>query len=139
MTEEETKTMRILSLETQLNKIKAEFAYVRLQRDALLEIAWLDLPSEPSESIAKWREEFEKGWERKEPPEPKPSSGVVLSRLFAMSENAEKAAEMSNAELAEELRRTIGDHTPMHELAYDLIEEVAARLESAGRPEGGKL
>lgn len=47
------------------NKLKAELAYVRLQRDALLEMTWLDLPSEPCESIAMWRKLFEEGWERK--------------------------------------------------------------------------
>lgn len=54
------------SFMAELVKTKAELAYVRLQRDALLEMTWLDLPSEPTESIAKWRMEFEKGWERKE-------------------------------------------------------------------------
>ena len=42
-----------------------ELAYVTLQRDRLLEITWLDLPSEPSESTARWQEIFNDGWERK--------------------------------------------------------------------------
>lgn len=45
--------------------LKMELADVKLQRNALLEMTWLDLPSEPIESTAKWRAEFEKGWERK--------------------------------------------------------------------------
>lgn len=35
------------------------------QRDALLEITWLDMLGDPTESIEEWREEFSKGWERK--------------------------------------------------------------------------
>ena len=38
---------------------------LRAQRDALLEIAWLDTPDEPHETATQWRVEFGKGWERK--------------------------------------------------------------------------
>jgi hypothetical protein len=54
------------SLKKQLLESKAEEAYLRLQRDALLEITWLDLPDDPSESTAKWKELFARGWERRE-------------------------------------------------------------------------
>lgn len=50
----------------QIQTLRAELAYVTLQRDALLEMTWLDLPDEPSESVKRWKEQFEKGWERKE-------------------------------------------------------------------------
>lgn len=53
------------ALEAEKNHLRAELAYVRLQRDALLRITWLDLPDEPHESTARWQEQFEKGWERK--------------------------------------------------------------------------
>jgi hypothetical protein len=43
----------------------AELAYVTLQRDALLEITWLDLPADPCESTSRWRELFAQGWERR--------------------------------------------------------------------------
>lgn len=43
-----------------------ERAYLKFQRDALLEITWLDLPDEPHESTNRWREEFQKGWARKD-------------------------------------------------------------------------
>lgn len=52
-------------LEKDLAHYKSECAYLKLQRDALLEITWLDLPDEPSESIAKWKELFAAGWTRK--------------------------------------------------------------------------
>lgn len=55
-----------LNWQVQLDHLRAELAYVKLQRDALLEITWLDLPDEPTESIAKWRELFGKGWVRRE-------------------------------------------------------------------------
>lgn len=45
-----------------------ENAELRLQRDFLLELTWLDLPGDPTESTAKWRAEFEKGWTRREAP-----------------------------------------------------------------------
>jgi predicted secreted protein len=47
-------------------KMEGELAYLKLQRDALLDITWLDLPGEPDESTAKWREQFNKGWVRRE-------------------------------------------------------------------------
>lgn len=117
-------------MEMMANQISLELAAMKRQRDALLEMTWLDLPSEPQESIAEWRKLFEAGWERKGDTPLRPSAGVVLSRLFAMSENADKVSEMTNAELAEELRRKLGDIVNMHELAYDLIEEAATRLEN---------
>jgi hypothetical protein len=49
----------------QIKKLKSELAYITLQRNKLLEMTWLDLPSEPDESTAKWKEEFEKGWTRR--------------------------------------------------------------------------
>jgi hypothetical protein len=45
----------------------------RAQRDALLEITWLDTPGTPHETAAQWRAEFDKNWERK----------VVCDRLRA--------------------------------------------------------
>jgi hypothetical protein len=42
-----------------------DMAQLRAQRDALLEIAWLDTPDEPHETATQWRVEFGKGWERK--------------------------------------------------------------------------
>lgn len=61
----ETLTAESAALREEVNKIKAEEAYVRLQRDALLEITWLDGPAEPWESTNRWREVFEEGWTRK--------------------------------------------------------------------------
>lgn len=52
---------------TEREKLSEENAYLKLQRDRLLEIAWLDLPAEPHESTARWAEEFEKSWIRREP------------------------------------------------------------------------
>lgn len=54
-----------VTMEADLAHVKGELAYMKLQRDALLDITWLDLPGEPSESIAKWREQFSSGWQRK--------------------------------------------------------------------------
>lgn len=45
--------------------LKAELAYMTLQRDKLLEMTWLDAPGEPWESTTKWREQFEAGWVRR--------------------------------------------------------------------------
>lgn len=59
------KSQETAVLRRELAKANEELAYVRLQRDALLEMTWLDLPTEPSESTARWREEFARGWERK--------------------------------------------------------------------------
>lgn len=53
------------AFELERNKALEELAYVRLQRDKLLEITWLDLPGEPDESTARWRELFEAGWVRR--------------------------------------------------------------------------
>lgn len=67
-----------------------------------------------------------------EQPAPPLSPTVVMERIFAMSANADRAKSMTNAELAEALRRTVGDDIPMHDLAYDLVEQAAERLE--GKP-----
>lgn len=58
--------LKIAALTTERDEARAELAYIRLQRDRLLEVTWLDLPGEPDESTARWREEFEKGWVRKD-------------------------------------------------------------------------
>lgn len=55
----------IEALEKQRSAAKLDAADYKLQRDALLEMTWLDLPSEPTESTQKWREMFAAGWERK--------------------------------------------------------------------------
>lgn len=52
-------------LERQRDAARAELAYMKLQRDRLLEITWLDLPGEPHESTQRWAEEFAKGWVRR--------------------------------------------------------------------------
>lgn len=45
---------------------KEKCAYATYERDKLLELTWLDLPGEPSESTKAWAAEFEKGWVRKD-------------------------------------------------------------------------
>jgi len=46
--------------------LKFEMACVKFQRDALLEMTWLDLPAEPNhESTKMWKRVFTDGWERK--------------------------------------------------------------------------
>lgn len=57
---------QLQSKDREIERLKAEEAYLRLQRDSLLEMTWMDLPDEPSESTARWKEEFEKGWARKD-------------------------------------------------------------------------
>lgn len=54
-------------LETELQNLKYEFARVKFQRDALLEMTWLDLPGNGAEEecTTEWREQFEAGWERR--------------------------------------------------------------------------
>lgn len=49
----------------EINRLKGELAYMKLQRDRLLEITWLDLPDEPHESTQAWQEQFNKGWVRR--------------------------------------------------------------------------
>jgi hypothetical protein len=49
----------------EIASLKCELSYMKLQRDALLDITWLDLPGEPSESTRLWREQFNKGWMRR--------------------------------------------------------------------------
>ena len=44
---------------------RTQLEAARAQRDALLEITWLDMPDEPVETVEQWRVEFENGWERK--------------------------------------------------------------------------
>ena len=38
---------------------------MKKQRDALLEMTWLDLPAEPCESIEEWKRLFSEGWIRR--------------------------------------------------------------------------
>lgn len=54
-----------VAMEREVAHLKGELAYMKRQRDALLDITWLDLPGEPSESTAKWRELFNAGWVRR--------------------------------------------------------------------------
>lgn len=51
--------------EDDIKILKMQAADLRFQRDALLEMTWLDLPAEPSESTHLWRKLFAEGWERK--------------------------------------------------------------------------
>lgn len=53
----------------------------------------------------------------------------VWSMMNAMVRNSDAARAMTNPELCEALRRTIGDNLPMNEPSYDLLEEAAERLE----------
>lgn len=59
-----------------------ELAYVKLQRDKLLEITWLDTPDDPHESTKRWAEEFAKGWIRRYVPEV--SSPEVMARAESL-------------------------------------------------------
>lgn len=52
-------------LEAEIKHLKGELAYMKLQRDRLLEITWLDGPSEPWESTSQWQEQFNAGWVRR--------------------------------------------------------------------------
>ena len=68
------------TLERELNEARnaerlarVQLDAARAQRDALLEITWLDTPDTPHETAAQWRAEFDKNWERK----------VVCDRLRA--------------------------------------------------------
>lgn len=54
-----------VAMEAELAYTKGELAYMKLQRDALLEMTWLDLPDEPHESTAQWRAQFNEGWVRR--------------------------------------------------------------------------
>ena len=56
---------QVTERDTDIVTLKTEMAYTILQRDALLEMTWLDLPGEFDESISQWKKEFEKGWERR--------------------------------------------------------------------------
>lgn len=50
----------------EIRNLKYELACVKFQRDALLEMTWLDLPAEPDEESTKeWKRLFDEGWERK--------------------------------------------------------------------------
>jgi hypothetical protein len=55
--------------------------------DKLLEITWLDLPDEPSESTAKWQELFNAGWIRR---------AVADARNLSPSEPAGRAGSEEN-------------------------------------------
>ena len=58
------------ALERENKALKYELACVKFQRDALLEMTWLDLPDESDEeSIREWKCLFVEGWERKSIPE----------------------------------------------------------------------
>ncbi len=65
MIEEQPKQPVAGGLDAKIAELKCELAYVRLQRDALLDMTWLDLPAEPSESTAEWRRLFAEGWVRR--------------------------------------------------------------------------
>lgn len=66
----EAKEKAYLQMEKDLAYCKSEFAYMKLQRDKLLEITWLDLPDEPNESTRKWQELFNQGWVRRNEQKP---------------------------------------------------------------------
>ena len=51
--------------EQETDRLMAIIAKLTRQRDALLELCWLDLPDEPSETVEQWRKLFADGWERK--------------------------------------------------------------------------
>ena len=52
-------------LGAEIATLKYKLACAVFERDALLDMTWLDLPGEPEECTAKWRAEFEKGWMRR--------------------------------------------------------------------------
>ena len=57
---------RLCSQSSRLKRIKYELACVKLQRDALLDMTWLDQPGDDDEESTKeWRRLFDEGWERK--------------------------------------------------------------------------
>jgi len=65
MIEEQNEQPVAGGLDAKIAELKCELAYVRLQRDALLDMTWLDMPAEPSESTAEWRRLFAEGWVRR--------------------------------------------------------------------------
>jgi len=57
---------RLCSQSSQLKRLKYELACVKFQRDALLDMTWLDQPGDDDEeSTEEWRRLFNEGWERK--------------------------------------------------------------------------
>ena len=57
---------RLCSQSSQLKRLKYELACVKLQRDALLDMTWLDQPGDDDEeSTEELRRLFNEGWERK--------------------------------------------------------------------------
>jgi regulator of replication initiation timing len=77
----------LASLRAQLEEARTEMAYLKLQRDRLLEITWLDLPAEPSESTSRWQDLFNEGWERKA------VSDELRVQLSAANKRAEELVE----------------------------------------------
>jgi hypothetical protein len=98
----------------------------RAQRDALLEITWLDTPDTPHETAAQWRAEFDKNWERK----------VVCDRLRAEVERLRDIgfvetlirAERAEAELAAERAR----HTALRRAVLDVLCDPEGKAVFAG-------
>ena len=57
---------RLCSQSSQLKRLKYELACVKLQRDALLDMTWLDQPGDDDEeSTEELRRLFDEGWKRK--------------------------------------------------------------------------
>jgi hypothetical protein len=122
-------TLRLLALaqptsmattpEAEIKHLKGELAYVKLQRDALLRITWLDLPDEPSESTAKWQELFNEGWVRRR---------TETDRLETLT----KALEEARDELtyASNFFRTVG-----YLKTHDRLNAALARIEALIKPE----
>lgn len=103
------------TLREAVDHIKEELAYVKLQRDALLDITWLDLPADPCESTARWRELFNAGWVRRAETASDPkgapsvSPGNVKGAPTGVSGEAESGAEAKSV-LAQ--RWTVEEHDP---------------------------
>lgn len=70
---------RIAELEGELSLAKFESACMKFQRDALIDITWLDLPGNGTdeECTQEWRELFDAGWVRRD----------ELARLKAEGDN----------------------------------------------------
>jgi hypothetical protein len=67
--EEAAGRLEFLLDQSDIDKAVMDAVDLKRQRDALLEMTWLDMPSEPTESIAQWRRLFEEGWERRPGPQ----------------------------------------------------------------------
>lgn len=118
--------MRILALETQLEKA---VAFSDQLIDAFLKSAG-KVQSDLAQAMAD-RDALKSEVEglRRILALRKKTASETMFGLIEMVDNAEIAKQMSCAELAEALRRKIGDQTPMDKLEYDLIEEAAGRLQ----------